>query len=383
MPRVMTEDETLDACDRFSIARFGDGELRIAMGGAAASQRANPHLAAELVQILAKYRGALVGIPNFDRTPRRTDWQRYAAAGFARLYKQELYASAFITRPDNAPWIDRPDYWQKVRGLWRDRDVVLVRGDDKSLTPATMAEARSFVTVDGPRQNAYDVVDALEAKIIEVGKDRRVLLCLGATATVLAARLNRRGFHALDLGHIGMFMKHAGAYAFGAHDLTSKNYREQLRQKHSLMKWGKSGHSHAPEVLTFARELGAKSAIDYGCGRGTLKPAIPDLKTQEYDPGIAGRDQLPKPADLVVSTDVLEHIEPEKLDAVLQHIFLLSKIGAYLVIATRPARELLPDGRNAHLIVQEAPWWLEKLKAQGWKSIRHEQRKGLCVWLRK
>jgi hypothetical protein len=103
----------------------------------------------------------------------------------------------------------------------------------------------------------------------------------------------------------------------------------------------------------------------------------------EYDPGIPGKDHLPKPADLVVCTDVLEHIEPELLDGVLRHLYLLAGRGAYLVIATRLARELLPDGRNAHLIVQEPPWWLAKLKAQGWRKLRHEQRKGLCVWLEK
>jgi hypothetical protein len=67
----------------------------------------------------------------------------------------------------------------------------------------------------------------------------------------------------------------------------------------------------------------------------------------------------------------------------LRHIFLLARRGAYLVIATRPARELLPDGRNAHLIIQPPEWWVEQLKKYGWTSIRTEQRKGLCVWLQK
>jgi len=37
-----------------------------------------------------------------------------------------------------------------------------------------------------------------------------ILLCLGPTATVLAWRLAKRGKWALDLGHIGMFMKRLG-----------------------------------------------------------------------------------------------------------------------------------------------------------------------------
>jgi hypothetical protein len=32
------------------------------------------------------------------------------------------------------------------------------------------------------------------------------------------------------------------------------------------------------------------------------------------------------------------------------------------VIATRPAKKHLPDGRNAHLIVQDSDWWLGQLE---------------------
>ena len=41
---------------------------------------------------------------------------------------------------------------------------------------------------------------------------RRVLLCLGATATVLAFDLAAEGVHALDLGHIGMFLRKEGRF---------------------------------------------------------------------------------------------------------------------------------------------------------------------------
>jgi cyclopropane fatty-acyl-phospholipid synthase-like methyltransferase len=80
-----------------------------------------------------------------------------------------------------------------------------------------------------------------------------------------------------------------------------------------------------------------------------------------YDPGIPDRAALPEPADFVVSTDVLEHVEPEKLDGVLKHIRELTKRQAYLNIHTGPANAKLPDGRNAHLIQQPAEWWHRKL----------------------
>jgi len=381
LPIVLSEVQTLATCSQFSVARFGDGELRLAIGGGCSSQRADPALARELRIILARYHtGLVVCIPNFAHGPRVKSWTQYASGAFAELYKQPLYGSAFITRPDNAPKIDHPEYWAHVRSLWADKDITLVCGDDKSLTAEMMSEARSVRVVSGPRQHAYEQIDALEAQIgTPTGT---VILCLGATATCLAARLHAKKVHALDLGHIGMFMRHAGAYRFSAEDLASLAYRAQLTQKHRAMRWGKSGASHAPEILTFANELGATSVLDYGAGCATLAASVPTLKVFAYDPGTAAHD-LPKPADLVVSTDVLEHVEADKIDNVLQHQYLLARKGAYFVIALTAARELLPDGRNAHLLIQPVDWWLANLRDAGWRIQRHEQRKGLNVWAHK
>lgn len=380
---VRSETDTLDLCQTHSIARFGDGELRVAIGGNAISQRADGQLARELVAILrTEQSGLLAGIPNFDATPRRDVWDKYRSGRYSSLYvPRRQYASSFISRPDSAPWIDRPEYWDQVRGLWRGKDIVLVVGDRKSLTPEMMIDAKSVRVVTGPSQHAYSEIGRIEE---EIGTpSASVLMCLGCTATALAARLHRRGVHALDLGHVGMFMRHSGAYAFKPSDLASDNYRKQLQEKHSTIAWGGHGHSHAPEVLAFLKRIGGRSVLDYGCGRATLAKALPGVKTFEYDPGIVGKDHMPKVADLIVCTDVLEHIEPERLDGVMRHIFLLANRGAYFVISTRPAREVLPDGRNAHLIIQPPEWWIDQLRRHGWINIRSEQRKGLCVWAQK
>lgn len=394
MINIISEEETLDACNRMSVTRYGDGELRCALvGDGCSSQRADEKLAGELTKIMqVEERGLLVCVPNFHRGPRVKSWARYSQGKFAHLYKQKRYGSAFITRPDSAPWIDKPEYWENVRRIWSGKDITLVVGDRKSITPEMLATgpaglpgAASVRVVEAPRQHAYAEINRIEE---EIGKPSGiVIMCLGATATALAARLNRKGVHALDLGHIGMFMKHAGAYAYVADDLATESYRSLLRQKHDQTGWGKHGHSHLPEVMKHARELGAQTIVDYGCGRGTLKPAVEgedqSMRVFEYDPGIPGKDILPKPGDMLVCTDVLEHIEPEKINAVLRHIFLLSRKGAYLVISTGKARESLPDGRNAHLIIEPKEWWEEKLRESGWTNIRTESRKGINAWLTK
>jgi hypothetical protein len=384
--KVLSEEETLDlALAGASLSRFGDGELKLALGRDCVSQKADPKLAIELRRILKgpAGSGALVCIPNYGATPRTDVWDRYATPQHTALFGPGPYGSAFVSRPDSAPWIDTPDYWAKVELLWTDKDVTLVLGDEtKSLRVETLRTAAGVRLVKGPRRDAYADIAAIEA---EIGTPAGpVLLCLGPTATVLAARLAAKGVHALDLGHIGTFMRHAGAYRFQAQELVSPSYRQQLALKHRQRRWGKDGHSHAGEVLAFAAELEAGAILDYGCGCGTLKAAVePQIRVFEYDPGIPGKDGLPKPQDLVVCTDVLEHIEPEKLEAVLEHLHRLAGKGAYVLIATSPAREILPDGRNAHLIVKPPEWWLGQLGRFGWTIQRQERRKGFVLWLKK
>jgi len=100
--------------------------------------------------------------------------------------------------------------------------------------------------------------------------------------------------------------------------------------------------------------------FDYGCGKGTLNENL-DINIKEYDPAITGKEAPPQPADVVMCTDVLEHIEPECLNAVFKDLARVVKRHGFFTIATREARKVLPDGRNAHLIIQPPEWWLEQL----------------------
>lgn len=142
--------------------------------------------------------------------------------------------------------------------------------------------------------------------------------------------------------------------------LITPAYLEQQRELHKLDTYGTSSGRWSRTVSQMAHMFECRDILDYGCGKGTLKEALGSI-VREYDPSIAGKDADPAPADMVVCTDVLEHIEPDLLDDVLAHI--ASKVGKLLFfsISTRPAKKTLPDGRNAHLIVQSPEWWLERL----------------------
>ncbi|MDR9419449.1 methyltransferase domain-containing protein [Gracilimonas sp.] len=144
--------------------------------------------------------------------------------------------------------------------------------------------------------------------------------------------------------------------------LISDEYKEQNRLLHeSKTKFGQRGHRHLNQVRKLYKEYKCSSIIDYGCGKADLSKAC-RVKVQNYDPGIPEYDIDPDSADLVVCTDVLEHIEPELLDNVLSHLQELTLKVGWFVIATRYDRsKTLPDGSNPHRVVKPGKWWKAKL----------------------
>lgn len=218
-PNVLGEFDTLAAVvGGRSIARYGDGEFKMAAHGAGIkSQEAHPALSARLTEILRESGDCLVGIPNIHEViasnPNQDKvkfWRKQFQ--FRGLLTDREYVSSFITRPDSAPWIDTPDYWALLESLWKGQDVTLVRGSGKSFTAERLmaSGARSVVEVipraapNGRQQHAWAQYNQLLKRI---GRPKRALLCLGPTATVMAVDLCAKGVHAIDLGHAGMFHK--------------------------------------------------------------------------------------------------------------------------------------------------------------------------------
>lgn len=141
----------------------------------------------------------------------------------------------------------------------------------------------------------------------------------------------------------------------------SENYRKLNEELHKRNKdYGTSGQLYAQQIYALSLSMQTEDILDYGCGKSTLAANLP-FKIKQYDPAIKKYSSLPKPADMVVCTDVLEHIEPEMLESVLEHLKSLVKRKGFFIISTRPAHKTLSDGRNAHLIVENAKWWLDKM----------------------
>jgi len=151
--------------------------------------------------------------------------------------------------------------------------------------------------------------------------------------------------------------------------LISDAYRAANAQLHEeLSYYGSYGGRHAHQVRALMARRSCRTVLDYGAGKGTLALAMPDIPIANYDP-VTFPDE-PAPADFVACLDVLEHIEPECFKAVFWH--LRSKVlkAGFMTIATRPAKKMLSDGRNAHLLVRPAEWWLPRFqKRYGYVEI--------------
>ena len=155
----------------------------------------------------------------------------------------------------------------------------------------------------------------------------------------------------------------------------SEDYRGLNIELHKTNpNYGMSGQKWGPAIMAATQAMQTTDVLDYGCGKSTLAKTLP-FNINQYDPAIPRFKHKPEPADLLVCTDVLEHIEPDMLDSVLDDIKNLTKKAAFLVVATGPAHKTLSDGRNAHLIQERPKWWESKLSKR-FNSVVIEEGEG-------
>jgi trans-aconitate methyltransferase len=154
-------------------------------------------------------------------------------------------------------------------------------------------------------------------------------------------------------------------------------YQAQLAEMHSKGQFVR-GSKMLKAMRPFIDQYQPTSILDFGCGHGALMASInqayPNIVVDGYDPGNPRHNQIPKRSfDAVVSADVFEHIEPEHLASTLQIISSKILSAGWFRIACYPAKKHLPDGRNAHLIVESPDWWCEQLLANMNVNIVHEE----------
>lgn len=158
--------------------------------------------------------------------------------------------------------------------------------------------------------------------------------------------------------------------------LINQDYQEQIQAMHAGGKFD-NGAKQLRLVEPFIRQHQPRTVLDFGCGKGALireiKIHYPEVLCWGYDPGNAMYSVMPpRRFDAVISTDAIEHIEPEHLADNLALIGSKIERVGFFRIACYPAKKNLPDGRNAHLIVQPPDWWREQIVRHMQITITHE-----------
>ena len=152
-----------------------------------------------------------------------------------------------------------------------------------------------------------------------------------------------------------------------------------------------------PTLMSLVKENNCKTLLDYGCGKAIpydkdrckevdLRHPIQklcNLKSFDlYDPAYEKYATLRnKKYDIVVCTDVLEHIAEQDIDYVLTQILSRSNKIVFLNISCQPALKHFKQGKlkgkNLHVSVFEPSWWMKKI-GNIWNNFNHLKIYTLC-----
>ncbi|MBX9904345.1 MAG: class I SAM-dependent methyltransferase [Burkholderiales bacterium] len=148
-------------------------------------------------------------------------------------------------------------------------------------------------------------------------------------------------------------------------ELISEEYRKMQEELHRNPNYGVASVQYAPIVAQVLEQVRPAELLDYGAGKGRLGETLKTLmqsppQIRHYDPARPEWAAVPHPAPFVACIDVLEHIEPERIDNVLDDLQRVTAGHGVFTVHTGPAVKVLSDGRNAHLIQQPPSWWLPR-----------------------
>lgn len=207
-PLVAGEFHTMCMVSRgYSLARFGDGEMKMAEGFGYSREPGSPKLANELLKTLrTPHARCLVGIPTYDPAgPKYENWLRHKDRFRTLLQPGVPYFSAFVSRPDSAPWINTKEYAELVQSIWAGKSVAVICEKTGSMLPTIKLAAARVKHFVCPREKAYARIDKLQESVTIWNPDI-VVMAAGPTATCLANRFAGQHIQAVDLGSAGGFL---------------------------------------------------------------------------------------------------------------------------------------------------------------------------------
>jgi len=224
IPEIKSIEETVDkiVSEKCSIARFGDGEFSCMNRSRISFHDPSEKLAERLIEVISSdIPSLLIGLPDcFGSLDcyvpyTRQFWRKYMSRKrqmtYSYLDMNRVYYNAFFNRfylnynKTDAHYRWCQAYIGKLKGIWKDRDLVILESKEARLGVGNdlLDEAKSISRIIFcPVRNAFDRYNEILSAFDGINTDRLVLVALGPTATVLAHDLCKRGYQALDIGHI-------------------------------------------------------------------------------------------------------------------------------------------------------------------------------------
>ena len=220
--KIFKEEKTLEEIiyNNKSISRFGDGEFSYILGNNISFQLFNQNLSKKLLKVFnSNEKGLLIAI-NFPYEFNYLKKFKLFAKNYYKFWlklnklkliklldKKKQYYSARITRfyMDYKNHLGISHYIEKLKLIWDQKDVAIIEGEKSRLGVGNdlFDNMKSIKRIICPVENAFDkyelIINAIERKI---DRNILILIALGPTATVLAYDLYKKGYQALDVGHI-------------------------------------------------------------------------------------------------------------------------------------------------------------------------------------
>ena len=163
-----------------------------------------------------------------------------------------------------------------------------------------------------------------------------------------------------------------------------KAYKDLHKQQTKFL--GNSLNAYIIDIAKLILDYKCKTLLDYGCGKGLpysdkhekvgIKYPLQKIWKLDshtlYDPAYPKYNTLPTGTyDIVVCTDVLEHIPEQDLDWVITRLIKYTKKVLFLNICTVPALKHFKKGKlrgkNLHISVFDIHWWNKKFQKH-WES---------------
>lgn len=221
-PKVCDLEDTIQEIvnEKKSVSRFGDGELRWALGlkNDNSFQEQDSLMAQRLRQIISNDDDSLmVCIPDVFQTLNLFTWDN--AGSWAKLLSKNYgrwlnfvgtnkqYFDANFTRPymQQRDKTKASHYFNQIKKIWNGKKVLIIEGEKTRFGVGNdlLANSNMVRRILCPAENAFDNYDKILNFSADLSKNFDVILiALGPTATILSADLSKDGCFAIDIGHL-------------------------------------------------------------------------------------------------------------------------------------------------------------------------------------